>query len=80
MAKTKLPKSVAGLKVPKRLRKSRAVRGFLDNPIGREIIAAAIVAGAGAAASALGKRRPSVRQVGEAGEAALDGSEYGRSD
>jgi hypothetical protein len=72
MAKTKIPKTIAGVKVPKALRKSGAVSTMLNNPLGREILAGAIVAGATAAAAALVKHRPSAGQVADAGEGVVD--------
>ena len=69
--KSKLPKKVAGVKVPKTLRKNALVTLF-DSPIGREILADAIVAAATAAAAALVKHRPSARQLANAGEAVVD--------
>jgi hypothetical protein len=72
MAKTKLPKSVLGVKVPKTLRKSQSVKTLLNNPIGREILAGAIVAGATAAATALARKRPSAGQLENAREVVVD--------
>ena len=72
-SKTKVPKTVAGVKVPKALRKS----GWLDplaDPQTREILADVLIAAAGAAAAALVRGRPSMRQVADAGEAALGAS------
>ena len=51
--KIKIPKRVAGIKVPKRVRKSVLLRGLLASPTGREIASRALLAGAGAAATAL---------------------------
>jgi hypothetical protein len=67
--KVKVPKKVAGIKVPKALRKSGALDALVSSSIGREILAGAIVAAAGAAASALRKHGPSVDDVGRAGKA-----------
>jgi hypothetical protein len=72
MAKTKLPKSVLGVKLPKTLRKSRSIKTLLNNPMGRDILAGAIVAGASAAATALARHRPSAEQLENAGEAVMD--------
>jgi len=50
----KVPKKVAGVKVPKDLRKSaKSALKLAQNPIAREVISAALVAGA----AALAKRR-----------------------
>jgi hypothetical protein len=69
--KSKLPKKVAGIKVPKMLRKG-AVATLFDSPRGREILADALMAAAGAAAASLVQHRPSARQVAKAGEAVVD--------
>ena len=48
---TKLPKKVGGVKLPKQLRKSAGVvADFAQNPIAREVVSAALVAGATALA------------------------------
>ena len=60
MAKAKLPKRIAGFKVPKALRKSKMVTGLLRNDLGRQIVADAIIAGAGAAAVILVRERDEV--------------------
>jgi hypothetical protein len=69
--KTKIPKTVAGVKVPKSLRQGLA-GSLLDNPRARELLADVLLAAAGAAAAALVKNPPSGRQVAEAGEAVVD--------
>lgn len=76
---TGLPKKVAGVKVPKAVRKATSLGTLLNSGLGREILADALIAAAGAAAAALTRTRP-VRNVGhavaEAGEeAASAGSE-----
>jgi hypothetical protein len=71
-SKVKVPKTVGGLKIPKSLRKSGAVTMFLNNDLGRNILADVLVAAAGAAAAALVQHRPTGAQVAHAGEAALD--------
>jgi hypothetical protein len=76
--KTKVPKTIAGVKVPKVLRKSGWLDPLLADPQTREILADVLIAAAGAAAAALVKERPSMRQVAETGEAALGaGAEAG---
>lgn len=55
--KTKLPKSVAGLKLPKDLRKAALVEAFAATPAGRELLADALTAAAGAAAATLLRAR-----------------------
>jgi len=67
--KSKVPKSVAGVKVPKALRNG-LLGSFLDDPRTREILADVLMAAAGAAAAALVKNRPSTQQVAEAGASA----------
>jgi hypothetical protein len=62
-------KTVAGVKVPKALRKG-LVASFVDDPRTREILADVLMAAAGAAAAALIKHRPSAQQVAEAGASA----------
>ncbi|MBQ0821206.1 hypothetical protein KBI52_13425 [Microvirga sp. HBU67558] len=77
-SKTKVPKRIAGVKVPKGLRKSGWLDPLLADPQTREILADVLIAAAGAAAAALVKERPSMRQVGDAGGAALGaGAEAG---
>ena len=70
--KVKVPKTVGGWKIPKGLRKSGAVTMFLNNDLGRSILADVLIAAAGAAAAALVQHRPTGAQVAYAGEAALD--------
>lgn len=55
--KAKLPKTVAGLKVPKVLRKSGMLETLVGSHAGRQILADALVAAAAAAAAALVKDR-----------------------
>jgi len=50
-------KSVAGVKIPKAFRKLGPIRDMLTSDLGREILADALVAAAGAAAMALTKAR-----------------------
>ena len=70
--KVKVPKSLAGLSLPNRLRKSAALTSILNNPLARTILADVLVAAAGAAAAALVRHRPSGPQVAHAGERATD--------
>jgi hypothetical protein len=65
--KIALPKTVAGLKVPKSLRKSRLLRSLLASPLGRKVVADALIAGAGAAATVLMRERQEVAHATEAG-------------
>jgi hypothetical protein len=70
-AKTKVPKKVAGVKLPKAMRKS-AIGTLLASQLGREILADALIAAAGAAAAALVKHRPTAGQVTGTGKAVAD--------
>ena len=68
MAKTekaKLPKTVAGLKVPKALRKSGVLETLVGSHAGRQILADALVAAAAAAAAALVKDRSGPQEGGK---------------
>ncbi|MEZ2127670.1 MULTISPECIES: hypothetical protein [unclassified Sinorhizobium] len=53
MAKNKMPKKFAGYKVPKSIRQSPVVKALLSSDIGRNVLANALTAGAGAAAAVL---------------------------
>ena len=65
--KNKLPKKIAGVKIPKALRSSGgAVAQIAQNPVAREIFAAALVA----AAAALASNKKVQRATGTAGETA----------
>jgi hypothetical protein len=55
--KSVLPKTVAGVKVPKVVRKSTSLGTLINSELGREILADALLAAAGAAAAALTKTR-----------------------
>ncbi len=66
--KDKLPKTIAGVKVPKAVRTSSLLDELLNSPLGREILAEALVAAAGAVATVLMKKRPSAGQVANAGK------------
>ena len=52
------PKSIAGVKVPKAMRKSSSFATLFNSELGREILADALIAAAGAAAAALTRTRP----------------------
>ena len=69
-----LPKTLAGVKVPKALRNIGSLDAVLASPLARQILADVLVAAAGAAAAALVKNRPSAGQVAEAGVAVVDAS------
>lgn len=53
MAKNPVPKKIAGVKIPKRIRKSKLLRKALKSPMGWEILVEAVTAGAAAGAAAL---------------------------
>ncbi|TPK88726.1 hypothetical protein FJ934_19915 [Mesorhizobium sp. B2-4-12] len=63
--KNKIPKKVAGFRVPKAMRKSRMLRSLLSSPLGRDLLANAITAGAGAAAAVLVQERGEVASAGK---------------
>jgi hypothetical protein len=62
---TGVPKKVAGVKVPKAVRESGSLSTLFNSALGREILADALIAAAGAAAAALTRTRP-VKQAGQA--------------
>ena len=64
-----IPKLVAGVPVPKRLRKASFITSILNHPLGRTILADAILAAAGAAATALNKHQSSASPASSDGEA-----------
>jgi hypothetical protein len=70
-SQVKLPKTIAGVKVPKAVRTSGLLDEVLNSPLGREILAEALVAAAGAVATVLMKR-PSAGQVARASETIAD--------
>lgn len=69
MAKKKnaIPKKVAGFKIPRSVRKSAALRALLASDIGRDVLANAITAGAGAAAAVLVRDREEIADAGKKG-------------
>ena len=71
-SKAKTPKTIAGMKVPKALRKSGWLAPLLADPQTREILADVLIAAAGAAAAALVKERPSLQQVADTGAAVAE--------
>ncbi|MCC2690658.1 MAG: hypothetical protein K0S21_3461 [Rhizobiaceae bacterium] len=79
MAKQKskaLPKRIASVKIPKSIRRSKTLRSLIANPVGREILAGALVAGAGAAATILLNEREALadgaRKEGKKGARAME--------
>ena len=63
--KFRIPKRIVGFKVPRRLRDSKTLHSVLSNPLGREILAAAVVAAAGAAAKALVDERHAIADAAD---------------
>lgn len=60
MAKMKIPKKIGGYKIPKTIRKNSILKGMLANKAGRDVLASALVAGAGAAAAVLVEEREEI--------------------
>ncbi|HEY7383992.1 MAG TPA: hypothetical protein VH743_10015 [Beijerinckiaceae bacterium] len=69
--KVKGSKKIAGVKLPKAVRKG-PLAALLTSQLGREILADALIAAAAAAAAALVKNRPTAAQLSEAGKAAAE--------
>jgi hypothetical protein len=65
--KKRVPKRIVGVRIPKYMRKSRLMRAMLGSSLGRDILANAITAGAGAAAAVLVRERETVAEAGEKG-------------
>ena len=53
--KVRIPKKVGAFRIPKTIRKSRALKALLASQHGRELLTGAVVAGAAAAASSLAR-------------------------
>jgi hypothetical protein len=69
LAKNRIPKKVAGFKVPKALRKSPMLKVLLGSTAGRRILSDAVMAGAAAAAAILVQSG----EVAQAGKQAAKG-------
>jgi hypothetical protein len=67
MAKMKIPKKIAGYKVPKAIRKNAILKGMWANKTGRDVLAKALVAGAGAAAAFIVEDRKEVAGAAKSG-------------
>jgi hypothetical protein len=65
--KVRIPKKLFGVKIPKFLRKSGMIKSLLDSPLGRDMLAKAITAAAGAAAAVLLKEHEAVSEAGSKG-------------
>jgi hypothetical protein len=68
LAKTRIPKKIAGLKIPKVVRKNAVLKALLASPTGRKILGEALVAGAAAAAAVLASTNAD--QISDAGKGA----------
>lgn len=67
--KLKLPKQVAGVKVPKNLRKTvETASGWLDHPVVADVVAAALMA----AAASLSQTKPARKAANAVGDEAGD--------
>src|SRR5918993_5760413 len=55
VAKIRIPKKIGAFRIPKTIRKSRALKALLASQHGRELLTGAVVAGAAAAASSLAR-------------------------
>lgn len=73
------PKTFLGIKIPKKLRKSKLIDWLLNDPIGRNLMADALVVAAGAAAAALTRTPPtsikrSAREAAQASRELAEGA------
>ena len=69
----KLPKTIAGVRVPKELRKAgHLVRDLAESPLAREIVAASFMAAVTAVAGSRQGAAAMAGAAGEAGDAAAD--------
>jgi len=71
-AKDKLPKTIAGVKVPKELRKGGQFAKFMHDPLVREIALAALAAGLAARKDARRAAKKVAVQAGDAAEGAAE--------
>jgi hypothetical protein len=62
----KIPKKIAGVKVPSALRKSKTIKSFLKDADNRQMITRALVAAGGAIATALAEHRAGGKHVKQA--------------
>jgi Pyruvate/2-oxoacid:ferredoxin oxidoreductase gamma subunit len=65
--KNRVPKKIGGLKVPKFIRKSSLLSTLLASPLGRDILANAITAAAGAAAAVIIQDREQIADAAKQG-------------
>ncbi len=71
MAKNRIPKKVAGFKVPKMIRKNAVLKALLASSTGRQILGNALMAGATAAAAVLTAKNSD--EIADAGKGAVKG-------
>jgi len=71
LAKNRIPKKIAGFKVPKAMRKSPVLKTLLGSTAGRRILGDALMAGATAAAAVLVQTNQD--EVAHAGKQAIKG-------
>lgn len=80
MAKNRIPKKIAGIKIPKALRKNSLIKGLLGSQTGRQLIGEALLAAAAAASAALAAKPEGVAKAGAAvANAAEDGTKIGKN-
>jgi hypothetical protein len=65
--KTRIPKKIAGIKVPKGIRKSPVLVSLMRSEMGRELLAKALTAGAAAAAAVLIEERKPITSAAKKG-------------
>ncbi len=68
----KVPKRIAGVKIPKSIRKSDLARWLIANPLGRSVVTDALVAGVAAVGSSLARNAPSSSNLRETANEAVD--------
>ena len=73
--KSGVPKKVAGVKIPKSVRKSNPLSTLFNSSLGREILADALIAAAGAAAAALTRTRTAEAAGHSAAKAGAEASD-----
>jgi hypothetical protein len=62
----KIPKKIAGQRIPRSIRKSAVLGDFLQNPHNRQLAANMVMAAAGAVGTVLAQARPNAKQVKQA--------------
>ena len=72
--KNKIPRKLAGVKIPKVLRKNSVLKALLGSPAGRQIVGEALLAAATAAAAALVASHP--KQAAKAGTAVKNAGDH----